>query len=106
MVQLIAAIEAEARNLMKTIKKFKEKRKRHHRENSSDFSDDSGSEESETMGPHSKKGGHHHKVTTSIDKICGLEKEIKQICSRISSLNHCLNDYDTDTVDSNDVDLF
>ena len=84
MVQLIAAIECETKNLMITIKKFKEKRKRHSSNSSSDDDSDSDSSSKRTsIG--------QQKVASTLEKIGYLEKEIKQICGRISTLNHCLH---------------
>jgi len=85
------AIESEAKNLMGTIRKYKEKRKRKSEINSSDDEDLENTENSSQKCEESKKK-HKHKASTSLEKIGFLEKEIKQICSRIGSLNQCLHD--------------
>ena len=86
MVQLIIAIEQEARNLMQTIKKYKLQKK-----TPSKFYEGEDSDENEDKGSEKGFGIGRHRVSSSLEKIGCLEKEIKQICSRISNLNKCVN---------------
>ena len=80
MVKLITTIEVEATSLIKSIRKFKERRKQQY---TSDEEIDP--EESAYM----KK-----KTTNSLEKIGNLEKEIKQISNRIRTLSQPLTEDD------------
>ena len=96
MVQLIVAIEREAKNLMLTIRKFKKMKKKDLREEDEDEENENGRSKAEDE---EEERISRHKVSTSLDKIGCLEKEIKQICSRITNLNQCVN------VDSDEDDM-
>ncbi len=96
MVLLITAIEREARLLMKKIRKYKSKKQT-----------EGDSSEDETRSRHNKDSdseeeekGRHCRVSGSLEKIGCLEKEIKQICSRISNLNKCVNFDSEDELES------
>ena len=70
---------------MGRIKKYKKQKKEYPTEKSLDGSE--GEEDAKEEQYNKTK----HKTTSSLEKIGCLEKEIKQICSRISNLNQCVN---------------